>query len=350
MFVDIHSPLTLSPSVLDKYLEIGWFRMGQSVFTTNFLHFNGVLFSAFWLRIPLEDFELTGTQVKINNKNAQFKVKISKFNLTDEKENLFSNYRSNITFDTSESLENLLFKGHGIDIFNTFEISIYNKKKLIGCGVFDKGSIAAEGIISFYDPDYKKYSLGKFLIIQKILYLKQKGFTYFYPGYFAPGYPHFDYKLGFSDVSQYYNIKTNEWLNYKVFDENFSPINLIEQKLFLLSEQLKQSNISHRKVIYDYFDINMVNNYNGNGYLEIPVFLECFLTDRGQLGIFVFDVLTQNFQLLLCNRTLQVNYPNEQEGHYYSFILKPVKIVIESSDAQQIVNKASEIFEMSLKS
>ena len=40
MFAQIAYPEELAPEELDKFLANGWFRMRQTIFTTNFLHFN----------------------------------------------------------------------------------------------------------------------------------------------------------------------------------------------------------------------------------------------------------------------------------------------------------------------
>ena len=80
-------------------------------------------------------------------------------------------------------------------IYNTHEINLFDGEKLIAVGYFDIGTRSAAGISSFYDPSYKKYSLGKYLIYLKMEYCQKMGFEYFYPGYFVPGYKAFDYKL-----------------------------------------------------------------------------------------------------------------------------------------------------------
>src|SRR5580765_7093185 len=55
MFAQIEYPARLQSEELDKYLEMGWFRMRQTIFTTNFLHFNKRFYSAIWLRVNLDD-------------------------------------------------------------------------------------------------------------------------------------------------------------------------------------------------------------------------------------------------------------------------------------------------------
>ena len=54
---DVRNLEYILPFQLDQYLQMGWFRMGQTMFTTNFLIFNNEQFNALWLRIDLEKFE-----------------------------------------------------------------------------------------------------------------------------------------------------------------------------------------------------------------------------------------------------------------------------------------------------
>ena len=56
MFVEIEYPDKLLPAQLDDYLSKGWFRMRQTIFTTNFLHFRHQFYSAIWLRISLDNY------------------------------------------------------------------------------------------------------------------------------------------------------------------------------------------------------------------------------------------------------------------------------------------------------
>ena len=50
------APTALSPEELDDYLSKGWYRMGQTIFTTNFLYFGKDFFSALWIRLPLQNY------------------------------------------------------------------------------------------------------------------------------------------------------------------------------------------------------------------------------------------------------------------------------------------------------
>ena len=54
-FAEKHYPELLLPEELDAYLARGWYRMGQSIFTTHFLCFGEQFYSAVWVRLQLND-------------------------------------------------------------------------------------------------------------------------------------------------------------------------------------------------------------------------------------------------------------------------------------------------------
>lgn len=203
----------ITPGQLDGLLALGWFRMQQTIFTTDILNVNGETYNTIWLRIGLEDFQSDNTYIALHKKNNRFTTEIKKAVITPQHETLYSAYKEGISFETASSLQWLLYGNKSNNAFNTFMINIYDKDKLIAAGFFDLGKSSAAGICSFYDPAYKKYSLGKYIIYQKIIYCKKENFEFFYPGYFVPGYSRFDYKLeiGKSTI-EYFDSHKKEWL------------------------------------------------------------------------------------------------------------------------------------------
>ena len=203
----------IKPKELDAFLALGWFRMQQTIFTTDILHFYGQVYNAVWLRVNLNDFYPDKKYRALRNKNSRFKTEITNAVITPAHENLYNSYTENILFETAPSLHGLLYGNSTADVYNTFMINVYDENKLIGCGFFDLGEKSAAGISSIYDPAYKKYSLGKFMIYEKMLYCKDKNFQYFYPGYFVPGYPLFDYKLEIGSAAlEYFDTNNKQWL------------------------------------------------------------------------------------------------------------------------------------------
>lgn len=340
MFAKLTFLDSLHPDELDDYLANGWFRMGQTIFTTNFLKFSGIIYSAIWLRIDLSTFEKTKTQQKLEKLNAGFKVVIQPIQFNENQEILFQKYRNHISFDASPSLENLLFNNGENDVFNTYEVSVYDQEKLIATGFFDLGDNTAAGITCFYDPDYKKYSLGKFLMYQKMEFCKNLNLQYFYPGYFAPGYPLFDYKLDLAKNNlEYLDIHINNWLSFKHYSNDNIPFLIMTEKLKALSEQLNEIGFEHTFFKYDYFDADLMTTLNGLHLFDFPIFIFCFEVDENNPSpIIVYDVRDKQFHLLLCNSVFRTHSEQNINNQYSTNLLKPTKYLF-SSESTDIMAK-----------
>ncbi len=70
-----------------------------------------------------------------------------------------------------------------------FHMKYYLFDKLIAVGVVDVLPQVLSSVYFFYDPDYKKYSLGVFGSLQEIEYIKKNNakyphFRYYYMGYY----------------------------------------------------------------------------------------------------------------------------------------------------------------------
>ena len=212
MIQDFRFPLRMQAEELDNYLATGWYRMGQSIFTTDFVERYGVYFKTIWLRNCLKKYKTTSSFNKLERRNKEFQIEIIAFNYNKQYEELFQKYRSSLPPGRAGDLHSFLIGNSTYLIFNSLVITIYDNKNLIGAGVFDLGKKSAAGISSFYDPEYKRFSIGRYLIYKKIEYCRQNGYDYFYPGYFVPGIKAFDYKLEIGKESlEFYDMNKQEW-------------------------------------------------------------------------------------------------------------------------------------------
>lgn len=209
---DFKFPLRIEPEELDAYLAHGWYRMGQCIFTTDFVEREGVHYKAIWLRNRLSIYQASTSFQKLKKRNKNFTTEIIPFNYNSTYEKLFQQYRLSLPPERVRSLHSFLFGDSPYLIFNSVVINLYDAGKLIGAGVFDLGKTSAAGISSFYDPAYQKFSIGRYLIFKKIEYCKRRGYDYFYPGYFVEGIKAFDYKLEIGKESlEYYNMREGAW-------------------------------------------------------------------------------------------------------------------------------------------
>ncbi|MFT3950069.1 MAG: GNAT family N-acetyltransferase [Agriterribacter sp.] len=213
-----HNPQKLNGTQLDAFLSQGWYRMHQTVFTTKYIILGDNLYNVFWLRYNLTRFIFGSKLQKLITHNSRFNISIKPIILTSELEALYKVYRSGIKFDHSASVKHWLYGDEPckVDVFETYIIELRDGDKLIAAGIFDNGENSIAGIMNFYDPAYKKYSPGKYLILLKIQYAIQKGKQWYYPGYIVYGYPSFDYKLFVGEENtEVFIPEINNWYKYK---------------------------------------------------------------------------------------------------------------------------------------
>ncbi len=340
MFAQVHAPETLDPAQLDAYLEQGWFRMGQTIFTTNFLSFKNHLYSAIWLRVCLPAFVTDRTREKLSRLNSGFRTEIQKASINAVKENLFERYRKSVAFEASSSLHHLLFGKSDITIYNTYEVNIFDGDNLIATGFFDLGARSAAGISCFYDPAYKKYSLGKYLIYLKMEYCKKLGLQYFYPGYFVPGYSFFDYKLSIGKhAQQFLQLASGQWVSISEFYQELNPLRVIREKLLSLKEILSQSTIETWLWEYGFFDANLIPELTGRELFDFPLFLA--FTGSGEECInqlIVYDVRDQCYHFIKCRGVWKTNAAYSSNTVYSSYVLEVEQELISIEHPEELAS------------
>src|SRR6478736_4612911 len=159
--------------------------MHQTIFTTSHVGLEEV-YRVHWLRYLLSDIQNHASHRKIYKRNSLFRFTIEDFNsIRSDHAELHQRYYASIEFEGAMNIEECLF---GEDytfknIYNTKCVSVFEGDRLIAGGYFDLGNRAAASILHFFDPIYKRNSLGKLLILLTINYLKSNGYKLYYPGY-----------------------------------------------------------------------------------------------------------------------------------------------------------------------
>ncbi|GAB2601692.1 arginine-tRNA-protein transferase [Spirosoma areae] len=200
---------------LDIWLSRGYYRMQQKVFTCDWVYFDDTYYTAHWLRIVLADVTYGKAQLRLLRSNGKFSVAVKPFVLSEELEALYRQYRNFINFDAPDSVEACLLDGSLQNAFDTYVIEIRDEGRLIAAGIFDNGTLSIAGIMNFYHPAYRKHSLGKYLMLQKINYAQTWKKAYYYPGYLVNEYPKFDYKLfPCTSATEVYDSFSGIWLPF----------------------------------------------------------------------------------------------------------------------------------------
>jgi leucyl-tRNA---protein transferase len=220
MIKDIRYHPNVRGFLLDNYLNQGWFRIGQFIFTTDYIPTDNTDYRVFWLRYRLDQFVFGKKQLKLLKANNHLSARIAPLLITEELNELYQRYYNQLNFPASPTLRYNLFEFGGIEITNnnvydTQLIEIRDGDKLVAAGVFDMGENSIAGVINFYDPQYKKLSLGKYLMLLKLEYALQHKMEFYYPGYIALNYEKFDYKLfPGTEAAEIFDPITNFWYAY----------------------------------------------------------------------------------------------------------------------------------------
>ncbi len=213
---------------LDAALAKGYFRMGNEIYTTIhvFHEYYGkhIIYNpVFWLRLNLSKAHETNSTKRIRRRCARFSVTFKLAEITEEVELLYSQYFATIPFEGYSSCKECIPQLNNDEaVFDTYMIEIRDQDLLIGVGFFDKGSKALMSVLHFYHPEYKRFSIGKYLLLLSIDYAKAQQMSYTYPGYIILSNPKMNYKIfPNKEAIELYLSKDNRWdpyLNYTEHD------------------------------------------------------------------------------------------------------------------------------------
>jgi arginyl-tRNA--protein-N-Asp/Glu arginylyltransferase len=345
-FAEKHYPEAVVGASLDDYLAKGWYRMGQSIFTTHFLCFGEQLYSAIWVRLLMENHQFRKGQRKLMRRNAErFHIKYAPLEITPEKEALYQKYKKHFQGFIARSLSDSLLDGEDYNTFNTIESQIYDGDRLIGLSFFDLGKDSVASILGVYDPDYAHHSIGYYTMLLEMDYCHQHNIRYYYPGYVVPGYDRFDYKLRIGDV-EYLRLSNNRWEPYRNFTEEEIPLKQMERSLEVVRSALTNFNITARRYYYPLFEANLFGMLQAT-YLDFPVFLKIDpLYPTPQFSYFlVFDVRDQHYKLLRCSNFDDFRfYFNDA----YTQAFNPETFLIELTVVEQLLFKTKHLNEVQL--
>ena len=184
-------------TVLDDYLSFGYYRMQHLLFTTHHtqLGLQQKAQTFFWLRIPVKNILENTTAKTIRKKCAAFTVVFNKARINNGINDLYNSYIKNIDFEAAESCRTYLHDPNIENPFHAKMLQIKDGNTLIAAGYFDVGKTSLAGILNFYNPAYKKYSLGKYLMLKKLDYARNNKMEFYYTGYISTATNNFDYKL-----------------------------------------------------------------------------------------------------------------------------------------------------------
>ena len=232
VYKKIRHPSALTGDQLDAFLALGWYRMNQTIFTVthSFIEDKGDFRPVWWLRFPVQDLPARDAHRRIRRRNAGFRVEISSpFVPHPTYEILYNRYLESVPFDGYSSIHDALYYDAEHNIYDTHALQIWDGDRLVGMGIFDLGAKSGASILHFYDPEYARYSIGKYLILLTMDELRARGCEWYYPGYVVTDVPRFDYKFFLGrDVAEYFEPTSQTWKAWH--DDVLKPVSYTDEQ------------------------------------------------------------------------------------------------------------------------
>lgn len=304
--------------------------MRQSLFTTHFLEFDGEFFSAVWLRVDLSSWKDDRRFAELRKRNRRFRAEFRPAGPVPgaDLEDLFGRYRESLTIDVAQSLFDLLTGYEASNVFNSWEVRVYDGPRLVAGGVFDRGRTGAAGITSFYDPDYAKHSLGKYLIYLKMEFCREQGLRWFYPGYFVPGRPRFDYKLAIAtDHLEYLDLASGTWIPWTDRRPRPDPLAQMVERLSLVGSELWFN---------QHLAIHLSAQVQGIELFDFPVFLNLLPAGSPAFLLVVFDPRDGLYHVLYAQSVYHREVVSPVPGLFQSDLLQVARLLFSSESPEEI--------------
>lgn len=320
MFTVHHHPQKISKFQLDQYLSQGWFRMGQSIFTCHFLYVRDDVYSTVWVRLNLHQHEFSKSQRKLMRRiENKFTVKVQKAVFDQEKERLYSIYKTRFEEPIAESINISLQNDLGENIYDTHEITIYDGDKLVAASFFDLGAKATASIMGIYDPDYQKYSLGYYTMLREIVFAAETGRDYYYPGYIVPGYERFDYKLRIGNVD-YFSPETHSWKSFEQEEINDLLSEKLKRKMHDMLVELSAWEIPVEMMFFP--TPPMLFSLIDTIFISSPLCILCHQEDQEYPLMIDYDAKSKTFRMYRAGLILKLLYQSDDEKDVVSEVLK----------------------------
>lgn len=151
------------------------------------------------IKIDVRNFSFSKSQRRVIRKAKNIRSIIQKPSLTKSHIELFEKYHLHMkdqkdweyTATTAQGYYNSFVSG--ANEFG-YEVLYFDEERLIGVDLIDILPNGISSIYFYYDPDYKKYALGKLSMYKQIMFAKETDKEWIYMGYYVKDCPSLSYK------------------------------------------------------------------------------------------------------------------------------------------------------------
>jgi arginine-tRNA-protein transferase len=194
------------PGLLDQLWAHGWRHFGPEFFRNSVSEHNGLLYHIQPLRVPLAQFQPGKRFRKILRRNSDLRVEFKATELTADDHALFLAHKARFKFDPPETLEDFLGPMPSRIPCENVACRVYEGERLVAVSFLDVGERAGSSVYASFDLERSHLGLGYFTMLMEIEFGRQRGWTWYYPGYAYHEPSFYDYKKRFRPF---------EWLDWR---------------------------------------------------------------------------------------------------------------------------------------
>jgi len=183
----------------ERLIDRGWRRFGKMFFRP----ICADCYACESLKIDVKSFQFSKSMRRIIKKNSSFEILVQRPSMTQEHIKLFNKYHLHMHHKRAWDLQQVNANNYYssfVDGANEFgyEVLYFNDDKLIGVDLIDILPNSVSSIYFYYDPDYEKYSLGKYSMYRQIMYAQANDLSWIQMGYYVEGCQSLEYKASYS--------------------------------------------------------------------------------------------------------------------------------------------------------
>lgn len=339
MFTNVTFLDSLPGSTLDAYLADGWYRMGQAMFTSRVVYFEGTMQTVLWLRVPVQRHRPSKSNRQLKRKvESSFRVTVNPASIQPAHEELYRKYLTVVTGERPTTVSHLLHGGADRNIFETWEVNVWDGDKLAAFSLFDLGKHAVQSIVGAYHPDYRRQSLGFYTMLAELDHVRNIGCEWYYPGYHMPKLDAMAYKLRLGQV-EFLDPDSNTWRPVGDLEAHPLTTDRIDAAADTASDALSRRGIPYRAEPYRWFELPAWNpslrellNHPRPVITPIP-------DPNAPLLAITWDVLTDRFRLSRC----APGALRGPAGRIVKGVIVQRGLVWESDDVEEIIDRVERL-------
>jgi len=265
----------IPPALLDRRLAAGWFRVGPLLMRADSMPIEDEIRGLLHIRLPLDRPTESRSLRRLMRRNrARLRCEIGAPRIDAGSCRLYEVTKPRFTGFVCSDLQSLVY-GEPFVHVERLECRVLDGDRLVAVSYFDLGEQAIASQLALHDPDYHRYGLGFYTMLEEIEYARSTGRRFFYPGYVVPGLGAFDYKLRIGDVQ--YMDAAGRWRRRARPPERMRGAERQRGRVAALGRALAHAGLSNRLRFYPGFWMGRIPELPspGGGYLRHGVHFRC---------------------------------------------------------------------------